>query len=53
MLKLLAVGSFFWRAIFFERGIHFVAIAHIVGWFERDAGTIYVGFAYLKALYNA
>jgi len=24
--------------------------AHIVGWVKREAGTIYVGFAYLSAL---
>ena len=30
-------------------GIHFAALAHIVGWVKRDAGTIYVGFAYLNA----
>jgi hypothetical protein len=31
------------------RGIHFVALAHMVGWVKRDVGTIYVGFAYLNA----
>jgi len=31
------------------RGIHFAALAHIVGWVKRDVGTIYVGFAYLNA----
>ena len=32
-----------------KRCIHLVALAHIVGWVERDVGTIYVGFADLKA----
>jgi hypothetical protein len=31
------------------RFIHFAALAHIVGWVKRNAGTIYVGFAYLIA----
>jgi hypothetical protein len=33
-----------------KRGIHFAALAHIVGWVKRDIGIIYVGFAYLNAL---
>ena len=31
-----------------ERGIHFAALAHIVGWVKRDTSAIYVGFAYLR-----
>ena len=31
-----------------KRGIHFVALAHIVGWVKRDTSAIYVGFAYLR-----
>jgi hypothetical protein len=31
------------------RGIHFAALAHLVGWVKRDIGTIYVGFAYPNA----
>ena len=31
------------------RGIYFAVLAHRVGWVKRDVGTIYVGFAYLKA----
>ena len=31
-----------------ERGIYFVALAHIVGWVKRDTSAIYVGFAYLR-----
>jgi hypothetical protein len=30
------------------RGIHFAALAYIVGWVKRDVGTIYVGFANLN-----
>ena len=30
-------------------GYPFVALAHLVGWVERDIGKIYVGFAYLNA----
>ncbi len=31
-----------------KRGIHFAALALIVGWVKRDVGTIYVGFACLN-----
>ena len=34
---------------FKKQGIHFAALANIVGWVKRDLGTIYVGFAYLNA----
>ena len=34
--------------IFTQRGIHFVALAHTVGWVKRDTNAIYVGFAYLR-----
>jgi hypothetical protein len=34
---------------FFKWGIHFAALAHIVGWVKRYVGAIYVGFAYLNA----
>ena len=33
---------------FEKRGIHFAALAHIVGWVKRDTSAIYVGFAYLR-----
>ena len=30
-------------------GSRFAALAHIVDWVKRDAGPVYVGFAYLNA----
>jgi hypothetical protein len=33
---------------FHKRANRFAALAHIVGWVKRDAGTIFVGFAYLN-----
>jgi len=31
-----------------KQALRFAALAHIAGWVKRDAGTIFVGFAYLN-----